>query len=99
MIRKRGNRFSRTNGFVCPKDLAKCWRTKSLSNSAQRLEVVIAGDEGSVRLDRVLAARLEELSRSRLKALILAGSVTVRNVRVRDPAHHVAKGDVITIDV
>jgi 23S rRNA pseudouridine1911/1915/1917 synthase len=70
-----------------------------LSNSAQRLEVVVSGDEGSARLDRVLATRLEELSRSRLKALILAGSVAVKNAEVRDPAHHVAKGDTITIDV
>jgi 23S rRNA pseudouridine1911/1915/1917 synthase len=69
------------------------------SNSGQQLEVIVAGDEGSVRLDRVLAARLADLSRSRLKALILAGSVTVRDTPIRDPAYHVAKGDTITIDV
>jgi 23S rRNA pseudouridine1911/1915/1917 synthase len=69
------------------------------SNSAQKLEVIVAGDEGSTRLDRVLAARLAELSRSRLKALILAGSVTVRDAPIRDPAYHVAKGDTIRIDV
>ena len=50
----------------------------SSSNSGQRLEVTVAGDEGSSRLDRVLAVRLPELSRSRLKALILAGSVSDR---------------------
>ena len=65
----------------------------------QRLEVTVAGDEGSSRLDRVLASRLQELSRSRLKALILAGSVTVGTAPVRDPAYHVAGGDTITIDV
>ena len=70
-----------------------------MSNCAQKLEVIVAGDEGSVRLDRVLAARLEELSRSRLKALILAGSVAIRNAPVRDPAHHVAQGDIITVEV
>jgi 23S rRNA pseudouridine1911/1915/1917 synthase len=69
------------------------------SNRGQKLKVIVAGDEGSVRLDRVLAARLAELSRSRLKALILAGSVTVRDTPIRDPAYHVAKGDTITIDV
>src|SRR5258707_14577727 len=68
-------------------------------NSGQRLEVTVDGDEGSPRLDRVLAARVAELSRSRLKALILAGSVTVKNAAVRDPAFHVARGDTITIDV
>ena len=53
------------------------------------LEVIVAGDEGSVRLDRVLAVRLPQLSRSRLKALILAGAVTLKNAPVRDPAYHV----------
>jgi 23S rRNA pseudouridine1911/1915/1917 synthase len=71
----------------------------SSSNSGQKLEVIVAGDEGSVRLDRVLAVRVQELSRSRLKALILAGSVTIKGAPVRDPAYHVAAGDTITIDV
>jgi 23S rRNA pseudouridine1911/1915/1917 synthase len=76
----------------------------SSSNSGQRLEVTVAGDEGSVRLDRVLAVRLQELSRSRLKALILAGqvsisSVAIKNAPIRDPAYHVTAGDTITIDV
>ena len=64
-----------------------------------RLEVTVAGDEGSVRLDRVLAARCPELSRSRLKALILAGSVTIGTDPVRDPAYHVGPGETIRIDV
>ncbi len=69
------------------------------SNSGQKLVVIVAGDEGSTRLDRVLAVRSPELSRSRLKALILAGSVSLRGAPVRDPAYHVASGDTITIDV
>jgi 23S rRNA pseudouridine1911/1915/1917 synthase len=69
-----------------------------LSND-QRLEVTVDGSEGSPRLDRVLAARISELSRSRLKALILAGQVAVKDAPVRDPAYHVAKGDTIIIDV
>ena len=73
-------------------------------NDGQRLKVTVAGDEGSSRLDRVLAVRLPELSRSRLKALILAGQVSIINVAlknapIRDPAYHVAAGDTITIDV
>jgi 23S rRNA pseudouridine1911/1915/1917 synthase len=71
----------------------------SASNSGQRLQVTVAGDEGSARLDRVLAVRLAQLSRSRLKALILAGSVTLKSAPVRDPAYHVSAGDTITIDV
>jgi 23S rRNA pseudouridine1911/1915/1917 synthase len=69
------------------------------SNSGQKLVVTVAGDEGSTRLDRVLAVRSPELSRSRLKALILAGSVSLGGAPVRDPAYHVASGDTITIDV
>jgi 23S rRNA pseudouridine1911/1915/1917 synthase len=71
----------------------------SSSNSGQKWEVIVAGDEGSTRLDRVLAVRRPELSRSRLKALILAGSVTLKSVPIRDPAYHVSAGDTITIDV
>jgi 23S rRNA pseudouridine1911/1915/1917 synthase len=71
----------------------------SPSNSGQKLEVTVAGDEGSSRLDRVLAVRRPELSRSRLKALILAGSVTMGSAPIRDPAYHVTAGDTITIDV
>src|SRR3954464_4434923 len=69
------------------------------SGSGERVEVVVAGDEGFARLDRVLAARRPSLSRSRLKALILAGQGAVKGAVVRDPAYHVAGGDTITIDV
>jgi 23S rRNA pseudouridine1911/1915/1917 synthase len=69
------------------------------SGSGQRLEVIVGGDEGFARLDRVLAVHSPELSRSRLKALILAGNVSIGATPIRDPAYHVAKGDTITIDV
>ena len=68
-------------------------------DNGQLLEVIVAGDEGSIRLDRVLAVRAPELSRSRLKALILAGQVAIGTTPIRDPAYHVASGDTITIDV
>jgi 23S rRNA pseudouridine1911/1915/1917 synthase len=75
----------------------------SSSGGAERLQITVEGGEGSARLDRVLAARLTELSRSRLKALILAGQVFVDKAGiaapVRDPAYHVARGDTIIIDV
>nr|WP_246701613.1 RluA family pseudouridine synthase [Rhodopseudomonas sp. BR0G17] len=63
------------------------------------VNVVVAGDEGSPRLDRVLAARCPELSRSRLKALILDGRVAIAGNPVRDPAYHASPGETITIDV
>jgi 23S rRNA pseudouridine1911/1915/1917 synthase len=69
------------------------------THHGQRLKVIVRGDEGSARLDRVLAAHLAELSRSRLKALIVAGQVAVDDAPIRDPAYHVGRGDTITIDV
>jgi 23S rRNA pseudouridine1911/1915/1917 synthase len=72
---------------------------QNAANGGRRLEVTVSGQEDSTRLDRVLAGNLRELSRSRLKALILAGRVTVGGTPIRDPAYHVAAGDTITIDV
>jgi 23S rRNA pseudouridine1911/1915/1917 synthase len=74
------------------------------SSGGERLEVTVGGDEGAARLDRVLAVRCPALSRSRLKALILAGQILVTRGSsgpspVRDPAYHVTAGDSITIDV
>ena len=69
------------------------------SGHGQVRTIAVDGTEGSQRLDRALAAQCPDLSRSRLKALILAGQVQVRGTTVRDPAYHVAAGDTITIDV
>ncbi|TAK48952.1 MAG: RluA family pseudouridine synthase [Xanthobacteraceae bacterium] len=62
-------------------------------------EITVSGDEGSRRLDRVLALRAGGLSRSRLKALIVDGQITVGERTIRDPAYHVAAGETITIRV
>src|SRR5262249_38316909 len=51
------------------------------------------------RLDRVLTARVADLSRSRVKALILAGEVTVGGRTIRDPEHRVNAGDAIIIAI
>ena len=48
--------------------------------------VIIAAEESGGRLDRVLAARIPALSRSRLKALILNGQVAIAARTIRDPA-------------
>jgi 23S rRNA pseudouridine1911/1915/1917 synthase len=72
---------------------------QTASGSGQLQTITVAGDEGSARLDRVLAVRLPELSRSRLKALILAGQISLQNAPILDPAYHVAPGDTITIRV
>ena len=65
----------------------------------RREKVVIAGEDAGERLDRVLAARIADLSRSRLKALILAGAVAIGGRTIRDPGHRVNAGDAVMVDV
>lgn len=60
---------------------------------------MIAAEEAGERLDRVLAARIKDLSRSRLKALILDGEVAIGARTIRDPGHRVNSGDTISIGV
>ncbi len=69
----------------------------ALEAEAETVETVIGAAEAGERLDRTLAGRFEELSRSRLKALILAGHVTVSGRTIRDPSHHVNAGDRIAV--
>jgi 23S rRNA pseudouridine1911/1915/1917 synthase len=59
----------------------------------------LGDDEGGGRLDRVLAARVAELSRTRLKALIEAGAVTINGRTIRDPGHRVNRGAAIVLEV
>ena len=59
--------------------------------------VTIGPDEAGLRLDRVLAARIPALSRSRLKALILGGQVMAAGKTIRDPAQSVNSGDVVSV--
>src|ERR1700741_2136187 len=61
--------------------------------------VLVAPDEAGQRLDRVLARHLAELSRSRLKALIEAGTVELDGHTIRDPSHRVNSGAAIKVDV
>src|SRR5258708_38559547 len=49
--------------------------------------LVIAAEEVGERLDRVLAHRVAELSRSRHKALILAGRGPLAGATIREPRH------------
>jgi 23S rRNA pseudouridine1911/1915/1917 synthase len=59
----------------------------------------IGDDEAGGRLDRLLAAHIAELSRTRLKALIEAGAVAIDGRTIRDPGHRVNSGAAILIDI
>ena len=60
---------------------------------------MIAADEAGERLDRVLAARIEGLSRSRLKTLILGGQVAIGGRTIRDPGYRVNAAEAILVAV
>src|SRR3989442_15924326 len=59
--------------------------------------VVVADDQAGARLDRVLAMQLAALSRTRLKALVLAGRVAIGGRTIRDPRHPVNAGDTVIV--
>ncbi len=65
--------------------------------TSMRVETFIAGT--SDRLDRVIAARLPELTRSAAQRLIEGGHVQVNGLPVSRPAHRVRPGDQITVHI
>jgi 23S rRNA pseudouridine1911/1915/1917 synthase len=62
-------------------------------------QVTVEAAETGERLDRVLAARVTGMSRTRLKALVLAGRVAIGGRTIRDPGHRVNAGDRIAVAV
>ena len=61
--------------------------------------VTVGAEEAGERLDRVLAAHVTALSRTRLKALVLAGHVAIGGRTILDPGHRVNAGDRLTVAV
>jgi 23S rRNA pseudouridine1911/1915/1917 synthase len=70
-----------------------------MTDRVRRTEVQVAAAEKGERLDRFLASRVSGLSRSRLKALILAGEVTADGNTIRDPGQRVNAGERIIVTV
>ena len=70
-----------------------------MAGTVTQKSIVVAAEEAGERLDRVLARHVAELSRSRLKALIEAGAVTLDGHTIRDPNHRVNSGAAIAVDV
>jgi 23S rRNA pseudouridine1911/1915/1917 synthase len=61
---------------------------------------LVAGDDAEGRLDAWLAGELEpDLSRSRIKALIEAGAVTVNGVAAKQAKHKIHPGDRIELEM
>ncbi|HVT54842.1 MAG TPA: RluA family pseudouridine synthase [Xanthobacteraceae bacterium] len=66
----------------------------------EKIETAVASaEEKGARLDRFLAAKLPALSRTRLKALILAGEVQSSGRTIKDPEYRVKPGEFFTVRV
>jgi len=74
-----------------------------VEETADTVEVEIGATDSGGRLDRVLAGLLgagaEGLSRSRLKALIESGDVSIEGRTIRDPSHRVNSGQKVTVAI
>ena len=63
-------------------------------------QTLVAGEDADGRLDAWLAAELEpDLSRSRIKALIEAGAVTVNGVKAKQAKHKIHPGDRVELEM
>src|SRR6266851_919855 len=58
----------------------------------RRIEITLGPEDGGVRLDRALQRQLPELSRTRLKQLILSGQIASDGDLLRDPAQRAGSG-------
>lgn len=67
------------------------------SSQAEVHTFTVPPEAGKLRLDRALADFLPETSRSRMKALVSAGEVTVDGVVVDDPSRKVGPGAVLVL--
>jgi len=65
----------------------------------ERFEVVVSASEAGNRLDRLLATRLADFSRSRLQALIRARKVTRDGVAIAELGLRVRAGEIYRVDV
>src|SRR5229473_10474 len=72
-------------------------RTAASEEGGRRIEIIIAPEDGGVRLDRALQRLLPELSRTRLKQLILSGQISSGGKLLRDPAQRASSGANVTV--
>jgi 23S rRNA pseudouridine1911/1915/1917 synthase len=68
-----------------------------MAAARQAATVTVPAEAAGERLDRLLAAHVGALSRTRIKALILAGQAAVGGQTIRDPEHRVNPGDTVTL--
>ena len=67
------------------------------TGEAQTYEIAVREAEAGTRVDRLLAARLPELSRSRIKNLIVAGRLSAGGETIDEPSYRVKSGQGLTL--
>ncbi|HVM81306.1 MAG TPA: RluA family pseudouridine synthase [Stellaceae bacterium] len=65
----------------------------------QRLDAIVEAAEAGERLDRVLARRFGDLSRTRLKQLVVEGRVSVDGATITNPSLRVKPGQRCTVNL
>jgi 23S rRNA pseudouridine1911/1915/1917 synthase len=68
-----------------------------ISEAGESLSVTIEAAQAGIRLDKALADLFPALSRSRLKALVLAGQVSIGGRSSDDPARKLKSGDEVSV--
>jgi 23S rRNA pseudouridine1911/1915/1917 synthase len=66
---------------------------------ARHTAVTTSIEDAGERVDRLLAARLDQLSRSRVKALIEEGRVTADGATITNPSFRVKPGQIFTLNI
>jgi 23S rRNA pseudouridine1911/1915/1917 synthase len=72
---------------------------ETISESGAQRKLVVPDDEAGRRLDQFLARACSDLSRSRLKALIMAGHALVEGIEVTDPAIKVLAAQSVDLSI
>jgi len=70
-----------------------------MSSEPERRHLEVPAEAEGERIDRFLASQLENLSRSRIQALIKAGYVRNRRGTIEDPGLRVKPGDAFVVDL
>jgi 23S rRNA pseudouridine1911/1915/1917 synthase len=69
------------------------------AGGVERVELIVASADAGSRLDSYLAGAVADLSRSRAKALILEGHVSVGGATIVEPKRPVKLGEVLTVNL
>lgn len=70
-----------------------------IDTESEVITLTATESDAGIRLDRVVAAQIDSLSRSRVQALIRSGHIQVAANAVTDPGHKLKPGDIVTVAI